>query len=179
MKKVVAAVFLLLGLMIPRFSNAAPNLNQGTVELGVASDSFGFEELSPFVGYFLTNNLEGVVHFNISNSEIDFPGTTNDSKTDSIALSANLLYNFSTGTNIVPALGGGVEFFNEEEGDFETDGFAFVVNAKVRFFVKDNASINLDASYLLGDVDLTSTTGASTTIDVEEFNLGLSYSIFF
>jgi hypothetical protein len=178
-KKEIALIIAVVGLLfVADRSMAQEGMHGGAVELGVASSasSLSFE---PFIGYFLTNNLEGVVLFDFRNRQTSSDNTSLENDQDVFLISAGLVYNFSTGTKIVPAFSGSVTYYDRAANGTEIKALQFELGAMVRFFVRDTVSVNLTGGLIFGNFDAEDPLGNTDQGDLQSQALGISYSIFF
>lgn len=198
MKRLVVLVLLLSVLFIPAFVNAEDQLlKPGTWEVGVGleSESLATESnpaLVPFIGYFFTDNIEGIIYAYYSNMEADdsILGKIEVSKT---RVSGGIVYNFRPltiqNTRLVPAISGLIDYVSAEgEGSSisqpvtSLDSLGFTIGLGIRCFVGSRGSINLENYYSTADADLEYNTAAgvvTATEDVSGFNTSISYSLYF
>ena len=101
MKKLL--ISLMLVVFLPVLANAEDRFKAGTWELAIGSSSIDLS-INPSIGYFLLDNVEGIVHFDYAKVTIDYPSGFEDYETTSKSFSAGLAYNIPTETNIVPFL---------------------------------------------------------------------------
>ena len=178
MKKAFLIVLVIAGLfLVTPSSHAQEGMKRGAIELGVLSDSID-GGLSPFAGYFITDELEAMLHFNFTHAEVDLPGTTGDSEEDAVLIGATLIYNLPTGTRFVPLAGAGISYLRDEIDGDKTDLIAMDLSVGVRYFVSEHGAISLLGEFGFGDADFTSGSD-SVSGDITTFDVGLAYSIFF
>ena len=156
--------------------------DQGSWEIGVGADASDLA-LAPFVGYFIADNLETVVHFDYSTATADRPAGFQDSDRTDLAVSADLLFNIPTGTSIVPVIGGGLSYFSQTldysastVNDSDVTGIQLSGLAGLRFLVGDRAAVNVNVDAFLGQVEDNT---IDLSIDVTGVGIGVSYSLFF
>lgn len=181
-------IFLLFVFFIPALANADDLLTAGTWELGVGLESgldlsspLASPTLTPFIGYFFTDNVEGILYASYATVDTD---TIEVSKT---RISGGLVYNFQPwtiqNTKLVPAISGLVDYVSAEgEGSALTvtslDSFGFTIGLGIRCFVGNRGSINLENYYSTADLKYKTVLGVSTE-DVTGFNTSISYSLYF
>lgn len=192
MKRLVVLVLLLSVLFIPAFVNAEDQLlKPGTWEVGVGleSESLATESnpaLVPFIGYFFTDNIEGIIYAYYSNMEADdsILGKIEVSKT---RVSGGIVYNFRPltihNTKLVPAISGLIDYVTAEgEGNNQLvtslDSLGFTIGLGIRCFVGSRGSINLENYYSTANLDYKTALGVATE-DVSGFNTSISYSLYF
>lgn len=176
MKKLALAVMLVV-FGIPNVFAQEAALKHKTLEIGVMSDAID-GGLEPFVGYFVTDELEVALHLNFTHVEFDLPGADDDIEQDSFIVSLDLLNNFQTGTRFVPVIGAGVNFSRDEIEDESVDTVGFDVTAGIRYFVAERAAVSLLGSYEYADIDFNDDIG-TITADGTAYSIGLAYSAFF
>ncbi len=192
MKRLIVLVLLLLVLFIPVLANAEDQIiKAGTWEIGVGleSESLMTESrpaLVPFIGYFFTDNIEGIMYASYSNMEADdsMLGKIEVSKT---RVSGGLVYNFRPltirNTMFTPAISGLIDYVSAEgEGSNQLvtslDSLGFTIGLGIRFFVGSRGSINLENYYSTADLEYKTALGVATE-DVSGFNTSISYSLYF
>jgi hypothetical protein len=156
--------------------------DQGSWEIGIESSASDLS-LEPFVGYFIADNLEAVVHFDYSTTTTDFPTGFQDLDTTNLVVSADLLFNIPTGTSIVPVIGGGLLYFSQTSdydastvNDSDDTGVGLSATVGVRFLVGDRASVNVAADAVFVQVE---DNLADISADGTGVGIGVSYSLFF
>jgi len=170
----LAALLVLFGISAVHAQEEA--LKKETVELGVASSALD-GALSPFIGYFFSDYVEGIIHVNRTSLEINLPDTGNDVDVRAVSVSADLVFNFPTNSRFVPLLGIGVFYSKVNENDITSDITGMDLTAGFRYFFAERASVNIIASTAFLDTDVTN--GSTISGDVEGTSIGLAYSIFF
>jgi hypothetical protein len=156
--------------------------DQGSWEIGIESSASDLS-LEPFVGYFIADNLEAVVHFDYSTTTTDFPTGFQDLDSTALVVTADLLFNIPTGTSIVPVIGGGLVYFSQTRdydastvNDSDDTGLGLRGVAGLRFLVGDRAAVNINAEAFLLQVDDNTN---DLSADVTGVGIGVSYSLFF
>lgn len=191
MKKLVLLVLLLVVSFIPAIANADDQiLKPGTWEIGVGleSESLMTESnpaLVPFIGYFFTDNIEGIIYAYYSNMKAD-DSVLGEIEVSKTRVSGGLVYNFQPLTiqniKLAPAISGLVDYVSAEgEGNNQTitnlDSLGFTIGLGIRFFVGDRGSINLENYYSIADMEYKTAQGTATE-DITGFNTSISYSLY-
>ncbi len=171
------------------FAKANSLLEAGTWEIGVGLESdlqlsspvSSAPALTPFIGYFITDHVEGIVYTYYTTIDTD---SMNISKT---RVSGGLVYNFNPwdfhGLNLVPAISGLLDYVSTEgKGSgltiTSTDSFGFTIGVGIRCFIGTRGSINLENYYSMGDLKYKTPLGISSE-DIKGFNTSISYSLYF
>ncbi|NKE70466.1 porin family protein [Nitrospiraceae bacterium HYJII51-Mn-bac16s-1-B09] len=176
MKKLALAVLLVVFGISNVYAQEAA-LKKETIEIGIFSDAIE-GDLVPFIGYFVSDNLELALHFNFVHAEIDLPGVADDIEQDSFIVSFDVLSNLPTGTRFVPVVGAGVNFSRDEIEDETTETVGFDLTAGVRYFIAERGAVTLFGQYEFADIDFSDDIG-TITADGTAYAVGLLYSIFF
>ena len=178
MKKIFISLAVIIILM-PVFANAADRFNAGTWELAIGSSSADLS-LNPTIGYFFLDNVEGIVHFDYNKTNID-SSYDSDYEITTMMFSAGLAYNIPSKTKIVPFVTGELVYYlydkdveNSSSLDINSDAVGIDVGFGLRFLIGNRASVN--ASFDFGVLDLDED---DRNVDVNGYNLGISYSLFF
>lgn len=188
-KLLFVSLILSIFLSIPGVANATRLLESGTWEIGVGLES-GLElsspvssapALTPFIGYFFTDHVEGILYAYYTTIDTD---SMDVSKT---RISGGLVYNLDPwnlhGLNLVPAISGLIDYVSAEgEGSglsiTSVDSFGFTIGFGIRCFIGDRGSINLENYYSTADLKYKTPLGV-TSEDVGGFNTSISYSLYF
>lgn len=167
-------VSFLLVILFPVMAHAADDrFKQGAWELAIGLGSAG---VSPFVGYFLVDNLEGILHLNYVHSDSSSGGFTQ--KSDSVGVGGAAYYNLQTGTMAVPFFGPDVSYRYYSNSGYRSDSVFLTGDLGVRLLVGRQASVDLTGT---GGYEWFSGTGGGFTYRATEWTAGvmLAYSIFF
>jgi len=167
-------VSFLLVILLPVMAWADDDrFKQGTWELAIGLGSAG---VSPFVGYFLADNVEGILHFNYIHNDSSSGGFTQ--KSDSVGVGGAAHYNLQTGTMAVPFFGPDVSYRYFTTSGFRSDSISVTGDLGVRLLVGKQASVDLTGS---GGYEWFSSSGSGLGSHATEWTAGvmLAYSIFF
>lgn len=189
MKRWIAS--LLFTLFLPALAHADDLLKAGTWEIGVGLESESLQTesspaLVPFIGYFLTDSIEGIIYAYYSNMDADdsILGKIEVSKT---RVSGGLVYNFRPwtirNTRLAPAISALIDYVSAEgKGNNQTvtslDSLGYAVGLGIRFFVGSRGSINLENYYSTANADVKYKTLGVATEDITGFNTSISYSLY-
>ena len=178
MKKILISMAVIFILM-PIFANAGDRFNAGTWELAIGSSASDLS-ISPIIGYFLLDNVEGIVHFNYDKTTFDYLSEDFEADTTSMWFSAGLAYNIPTKTNIVPFVTGELVYYTTDTDvkdssilDTSSDAVGIDAGFGLRFLIGNSASINASIDFGVFDIDVD-----DTNVDTTGYNLGISYSLF-
>ncbi len=166
---------LLLVLLFPILAQAADDrFKQGTWEIAIGFGSVAGVE--PFVGYFLADNLEGILHFDYVHENLSNNGTTQ--KSDSVGVGGAAYYNLQTGTMVVPFFGPDVSYFNSHSSGYKNDSVQLTGDVGVRLLVGQRASVDIAGT---GGYEWFSYSAGGFTSRFSGWLAGvkLAYSIFF
>lgn len=101
-------LFVMSYLVMSFGSDLDSRFKQGSWELGVGTSTVRFA--SPFVGYFLVDNLEGIIRFAYDHT--DLSGNGFGSKQDVTSISTGISYNFQNSVNVIPINGNRSHIFS-------------------------------------------------------------------
>lgn len=167
--------------LIPVAVNANERFEKGSWELAIGSSAISLD-LEPSIGYFLADNIEGIIHFNFSHLNIDNP-SGNDSDLDAFFISIGLLAHLPIDGVFVPFLGGSLTYFRQKRdiegttlGDVDQDGVGLDGQLGVRILIGERASINPNITLSVLEID-DNLTGSS--VNATGFSFGISFSLFF
>ena len=171
-----------ISLLIPAFLYAEDRFDKGSWEIAVGSDAISLD-LEPSIGYFLADNIEGIVHFDFVHRDDDLPPGFADVDTDAYFIGIEALGHLPIGAMVVPFLGVGFAYYQQEEdvagttvGDIDQD--AFVVNGEfgIRILIGARASFNPSINVGFAEID---DNLSSVSLDRTQFGFGYSFSLFF
>jgi hypothetical protein len=144
---------------------AESNLKADTVEVGISySGSYSSARTVPFIGYFLTDEVEVGGAFIVETGNYD----SNDYTTTALSILGR--YNVPIEENLYLFGEIGLEQVNVDDG---SDASAFLLGVGARVFPKDNFSINFLLDYIIGSYE----TG-NTDVDTDGFRLSVGLSVF-
>ena len=172
------AVFFLL---VPAAVNADERFDKGSWELAISSNAIGLD-LEPSIGYFLADNIEGIIHFDFTHRNDDLPSGFADSDMDAFFISIGVRGHLPMHEVVVPFFGGGLTYFRQEQdvagttvGDIDQDGFAINGEFGIRILIGERASINPSVTLFLAEID-NNLSGVS--LNRTGVNFGFSFSLF-
>jgi hypothetical protein len=96
MKKFILLV--LIFLFYAEYANADDRFKAGTWDLSIGSSASDLS-IIPSIGYFLLDNVEGIVHVDYSKLTYDYPPDFSDSEVTNMMVSADLIYHIPTQSN--------------------------------------------------------------------------------
>ena len=144
---------------------AESNLKADTVEIGVSySGSYRGARVVPYIGYFLTNEVEIGGAFMVETGNYD----RNDYTTTALSILGRYNVPIEKDLNLFGEIG--LEQVNVDDG---SDKSAFLLGVGARLFPKKNFSINFVLDYIIGSYE----TG-NTDIDTDGFRLSVGLSVF-